>query len=160
MGRGCDHCLEKKIMVVSCWCCCERDTDKVYCQLLVKILGEEASTVGDGGQTLNEGDYFGLLSPRKVTGLVCLFLFFIFLKKFFWVYRVWGGIRENVFCAFLLLLLWGSFYLLLFLECSDYLQYSQPFHFLAFSKDSLYFLDLCRMFSYLLDLFRVSFLIS
>lgn len=60
-----------------CWCC-ERDADKVYCQLLVKILGVEASMVGDGGWTLNECDYFGLLSPRKVTGLVCLFLFFIF----------------------------------------------------------------------------------
>lgn len=80
-----------------CWCC-ERDTDKVYCQLLVKILGVEASMVGDGGWTLNECDYFGLLSPRKVTGLVCLFLFFIFLKKVFW--GVWGGIRENVFCVF------------------------------------------------------------
>jgi hypothetical protein len=40
--------------------------------------------VGDGGWTLNECDYFGLLSPRKVTGLVCLFLFIIFLKKVFW----------------------------------------------------------------------------
>lgn len=119
-----------------CWCCCERDADKVYCQLLVRILGVEASTVGDGGWTLNECDYFGLFSHRKVTGLVCLFLFLFFKKKrFLECIGCVGRDKRECFYVFLLLSL-GSFYLL-FLECSDYLQYSQPFHFLDFSKDSL-----------------------
>lgn len=142
-----------------CWCCCERDADKVYCQLLVRILGVEASTVGDGGWTLNECDYFGLFSHRKVTGLVCLFLFLFFKKKDFWsVQGVWGGIRENVF-MFFCCCLWDLF---IFFFWSVVTIYSilNPSTFQTFLKIPFYFLDFSRMFFYFLDFFRVSFLLS